>query len=115
MVKEYVGGYDDWLSHRQQEAKPANATAIKKNVPPAKTHKAKLKISYQQQKELELLPQSIELLEAEQKALSEAMGEPGLYKKDKSEILGMQGKLESIKERLSEAYARWQELEHFNQ
>ncbi|MCX6006519.1 MAG: ATP-binding cassette domain-containing protein, partial [Chloroflexi bacterium] len=114
VVKEYVGGYDDWLSQRQQEAKPANATVSKKNVPPAKTHRAKTKISYQQQKELGLLPDTIELLETEQKALSQAMGEPGLYKKDKSEILAIQDRLESVKKQLTEAYARWQELEHLS-
>jgi ABC transport system ATP-binding/permease protein len=114
-VREYVGGYDDWLSQRQQEAKPANTDVIKKNPAPAKISKAKPKISYQQLKELELLPHAIELLETEQKALSQAMGEPELYKKDKSEILAMQDKLESVKEQLNKAYARWQELERLNQ
>ncbi|MGD0857417.1 MAG: ABC transporter ATP-binding protein, partial [Dehalococcoidia bacterium] len=105
---------DDWLSQRQQEAKPANATIVKKNVYPAKPRRAKTKISYKQQKELELLPDTIELLETEQKALSQAMGEPGLYKKDKSEILAIQDRLESVKKKLIEAYARWQELEHLS-
>jgi ATP-binding cassette subfamily F protein uup len=115
VVNEYVGGYDDWLSQRWQETKPAKDTPVKKVVKAAKAPKAGPKISFQQKKELELLPHTIELLEVEQKLLSQAMGEPELYKKDKSEILAMQGKLESVKKQLTEAYARWQELEHLNQ
>ncbi len=114
IVKEYVGGYDDWSSQRQQESKPAKDPAIKKRVQPAKTPVARPRINFRQQKALELLPHTIELLEAEQKQLFQAMGDPGLYKKDKSEILAMQDRLEIVKKLLAEAYERWQELEQLS-
>jgi len=114
IVKEYVGGYDDWSSQRLQELKSVKDTAIKKGVQPAKTAVVRRRVSFRQQKELELLPHTIELLEAEQKQLLKAMGDPGLYKKDKSEILAMQDRLEIVKNLLAEAYERWQELEQLS-
>jgi ATP-binding cassette subfamily F protein uup len=114
IVKEYVGGYDDWLSQQQQEAKPANATIVKKGVKAAKAPVDGPRISFRQKKELELLPHTIELLESEQAQLFQAMGDPVLYRKDKSEILALQERLETVKKLLVESYARWQELEHLS-
>ncbi len=39
------------------------------------------------------------------------MGDPELYKKDKSDIVGKQERLEVVKKLLAEYYTRWQELE----
>jgi len=39
------------------------------------------------------------------------MGDPDLYKKDKSEIVTKQERLEEVKKLLLVAYARWEELE----
>ena len=87
VVKEYVGGYDDWLRQRPAEAKPAKADAGKKDTPPVQAPRPKAKFGFRQQKELESLPQTIQALETEQEELYRAMGDPDLYKKDKSEIV----------------------------
>jgi len=42
------------------------------------------------------------------------MGDPGLYKKDKSEILAIQDRVETVKKLLAEAYERCQELEQLS-
>ncbi|MCP4754145.1 MAG: ABC transporter ATP-binding protein, partial [Proteobacteria bacterium] len=106
-VKEYVGGYDDWLQQRPEE----KAGATKKESPPAPLSKAKPRFGYRQQRELESLPQIIELLETEQKELFQYMSDPDFYRKDKAEIVATQQRLESVKERLISAYNRWGELE----
>ena len=57
------------------------------------------------------VPQTIEGLEREQKELFQAMGDPGLYKKDRADIVATNDRLEELKRLLAEAYERWEELE----
>ena len=111
VVKEYVGGYDDWLRQRPQEATPSRTSASKQGVPPAQAPRARLKLGFSQQKELDALPQTIECLEREQQELFQTMGDPGLYKKDRADIVAANDRLEELKRLLAEAYARWEELE----
>jgi ATP-binding cassette subfamily F protein uup len=108
IVKEYVGGYDDWLRQRPIETRPAKF--LKPAAPPL-TPKPKAKFGYRQQKELDALPQTIQDLETEQEGLYRAMGDPDLYKKGKSEIADKKDRLEEIKKLLAESYSRWEELE----
>ena len=112
VVKEYVGDYDDWLRQRPQEAKPSSAPAGKQAGPPAQAPKARVKLRFSEQKELDALPQTIESLENEQQALFQTMGDPELYKKDRADIVANNERLEELKRLLAEAYERWEELEH---
>ena len=100
---------------RQRQCPPGarqnNVVAVNKDIPPAQAPRPKPKFGYRQQKELESLPQTIEALEIEQKELFQAMGDPGLYKKNKSEIVTKNARLESVKKELAAVYARWEELE----
>ncbi|MFA5309485.1 MAG: ATP-binding cassette domain-containing protein [Dehalococcoidales bacterium] len=111
VVKEYVGGYDDWLRQRPPEARQNNVVAVNKAIPPARISRPKPKFGQRQQKELESLPLTIQALETEQEDLYRAMGAPGLYKNDKSEIVSKQERLEAVKRLLAECYTRWEELE----
>jgi len=111
VVKEYVGNYDDWLRQRPQEVKPSSAPAGKQEVPPAQAPKARVKLRFSEQKELDALPQTIESLENEQQALFQTMGDPELYKKDRADIVANNERLEELKRLLAEAYERWEELE----
>ena len=111
MIKEYVGGYDDWLRQRPEETKPSTTSASKQSVPPLQTPRARLKLGFSQQKELDVLPQTIECFEREQQELFQTMGDPGLYKKDRADIVAKNDRLEELKRLLSEAYVRWEELE----
>ncbi|MDA0770845.1 MAG: ATP-binding cassette domain-containing protein [Chloroflexi bacterium] len=114
VVNEYVGGYDDWLRQRPQEAKPSRASASKQGAPPAKEPRARLKLGFNQQKQLDALPQTIEGLEREQQELFQAMGDPALYKKDRADIVAANDRLEELKRLLAEAYAHWEELEQLS-
>ena len=111
VVKEYVGGYDDWLRQRPEEAKLSRASANKQRTPPAQVPRPKLKLGFNEQKELDALPQTIECLEMEQQEMFQNMGDPELYKKDKADIVAMNDRLEDLKRLLAEDYARWEELE----
>ena len=111
VVKEYVGGYDDWLRQRPQDAKPRKASFRKQDVLLAQTPIAKIKLGFKQQKELDALPDIIEWLEREQNDLFKGMGDPGFYKKDRTDIVASNDRLKAVKKLLEDAYARWEKLE----
>jgi len=107
-VKEYVGGYDDWLRQRAAEAKPVKTA---KDTPPLRTIRHNVKFGFRQQKELDSLTLTIQSLETEQEDLYKAMGDSSLYKNDKSAVVSKKERLDEVKELLAEAYTRWEELE----
>ncbi|HEV2620485.1 MAG TPA: ATP-binding cassette domain-containing protein [Frateuria sp.] len=116
-VGEYVGGYSDWL--RQRPAAPATAPA--KNAPapamnPASAPApapalARRKLSFKDQRELELLPARIEQLENEVAQRSSAMNEPAFFQQDSAAIVQANEALARLQAELDAAYARWSELE----
>ena len=111
-VKEYVGGYDDWLRQRAA-ARPAK-TETKKAPPPAPAatpQPATKKLSYKNQRELDALPATIERLESQLAGLHERMADPAFYKGDPAEIAAAQAEASDAQQRLDAAYARWEELE----
>ena len=127
LVKEYIGGYDDWQKQSQAEKAelpPAAAPAARKPVPPAPLKEtspaaaAPRKLTYKEQRALEAqkrelaeLPGRIEALESEQHQLTTAMADPVFYQRDSAEIAQAANRLKEIEEELSQAYSRWEELE----
>jgi ATP-binding cassette subfamily F protein uup len=108
--KEYVGGYDDWLRQRPARAKPAPVPTQQ----PVKTEAVRppsKKLSYQDSRELEALPQKIEKLEKERDQLHARMGAPAFYQQDKAAISKAQARVIELDAALAAAYARWEELE----
>ncbi|HEB54722.1 MAG TPA: ATP-binding cassette domain-containing protein [Gammaproteobacteria bacterium] len=114
MLREYVGGYQDWL---QQKVKTTAVRSVPdtetKNQPAAKTsvaNKAR-KLSYKEQRELDRLPEKIELLETEQQSLQTKTGDSGFYQQDKQTIVDTLQQIEAIQKELEQLYQRWEELE----
>ena len=111
VVKEYVGGYDDWLDQRPDETKPGMTSSTKRIIPSVRAPKARMKLGFSEQRELDTLPFTIECLERDQQELFGTMADPELYKKDRSDLAAANERLEELKRLLAEAYARWEELE----
>jgi ATP-binding cassette subfamily F protein uup len=115
-VQEYVGGYEDWLRQR----KKVEVGSLKSEVGGRKTQRGRLspergqKLSYKEQRELEGLPARIEALEAEQRALHERTGGAEFYKESPDAIREALARVDAIEAELTEAYARWHELESRN-
>ncbi len=109
LIKEYVGGYDDWLWQCTPQVRRSDAAVANRQSQPKQSPRPKF--GYRQKRELESLPQTIEELEIEQKELFQAMGDPDLYKKDKFEMITKKARLESVNNELEAVYARWEELE----
>jgi ATP-binding cassette subfamily F protein uup len=111
--REYEGGYEDWKLQRERAralaaaAAPAPAAASK---PPAPAAPARTKLSYKEQRELDALPERIEVLEAEQKALAERLASSELYTKERQLVPALQARHQSIEAELLQALERWELL-----
>ena len=113
-VKEYEGGYDDYLRQRSAEAsaEPKAAPASAKAAPAAEPPKPKAaKLSNLERKELSTLPGKIEKLEADLAALHETMADPAFYKQDRDAIAKANARLEALEADLAAAYGRWEALD----
>jgi ATP-binding cassette subfamily F protein uup len=108
-VKEYVGGYEDWLRQRPDPrpglAAPTPGGRILSDPAPSK------KLTYREQQELKQLPARIEVLEVEQQELNAKVAGPDFYRESGEAIRQTLARLESLHELLLEAYARWDELD----
>ena len=112
-VREYVGGYSDWLARRGREtaSEPKAAKAAKAPKPKASKRGQPRKLSFKDARELEALPERIEALEAEQASLVARMSESGFYESSAEEQSAAHDRVAAITEELAAAYDRWSELE----
>ena len=122
-VREYVGGYTDWLRQRQKpeekKAVSSSRETWKENAP------KKRRLSYKEQREQEALlkeqqemPAKLEALEREQKALEEALADPDLFSRNPDAFNEKIARLPQVEEeqlalleRADEIEARLKELE----
>ena len=115
-VREYVGGYDDWLRQRPEppaadnDARPVPARQTPKSSsdkPPA----GKRRLAFHEKRELESLPAQIEAIEARLAELHEVMAQADFYRQPSNDIAGKGAELKELEQQLAAAYRRWEELE----
>jgi len=111
-IEEHIGGYSDWQKLNVQRTENKTTVSDQKDVL-VKPKKTKQKLGYKEQRELEQLPVSIESLETEQAQLTAAMAEPGFYQQDKDVISTANQRAREIEQALTDAYARWEQLEAY--
>ncbi|MGE4000962.1 MAG: ATP-binding cassette domain-containing protein [Planctomycetaceae bacterium] len=115
VIKEYDGGYDDYV--RQCASSPSRGSesppAGKQNATNAASNSTAgpVRLSYRERQELESLPAQIDSLEQEQSKLHAAMAEPTFFKQDGTAIAASTARLEEVGTRLAELLSRWEELE----
>ncbi len=113
VLKEYVGGYDDWLRMRKTP-EPVKEKKTDKPAPVEVSENIKTKpkkLGYKQQRELESLPGLIESLEAEQSDLHQKLADPAFYQAPENDIAVVKQRLDELEDELGQAYQRWEELE----
>ena len=119
-VREYVGGYEDWL--RQRPATPAGGLVGRRrsrrkaaSAPATTVAAAPLiatkRLSYHEQRELVALPERIEGLEAEAGQLNETVAGPTFYREPAETIKTALARLDRVQTELEQSYVRWEELE----
>jgi ATP-binding cassette subfamily F protein uup len=120
-VKEYVGGYADWLRQSGKTAKAARPEAPA--VPAREERSAPItaplpatarRLSYKEQRELSALPEAIQRLEQEQSRLQGALNEPDFFKRDPAQAAAALQRLTVLAAELEAAYSRWDSLESLN-
>jgi ATP-binding cassette subfamily F protein uup len=111
VLREYVGGYSDWLRQRpavaEEKARKPDAPKALRQTPPAKTQK----LTYNETRELEALPAAIAALEAEQAGITRTLGDAMLYRDEPQRVGALQKRYADIETELMERLARWEDLE----
>jgi ATP-binding cassette subfamily F protein uup len=112
-IGEFVGGYSDWLQQRRTPARAERVSAPARAAPnaPAAASAKPRKMSYQDRRELQAMPERIQLLEAEQARLQTALNDPELFRRDPAQASAALERLTVLAEQLESAYSRWDALE----
>jgi len=120
VVKEYVGGYEDWLRQGGKMRSFEDDEVVSKpaaNVKPAAPKKeaapkpAQPRLSQKQQRELDQVTRNIEKTEAEIAEVESSMAAPGFYDQDQAVVQAALSKLAMLQGKLEELYSRWEALE----
>ncbi len=128
-VREYVGGYDDWLRQcavRSASSTPAKGASISKVSHPQEKPSANLsakpttadenrarRLSFKERQEHDSLPALIEQIEADLAALHGAMAQPEHYRQPPQRIAEEAARLKQLEGQLADAYQRWEQLDGF--
>ena len=116
VIGHYAGGYAD--AHQQQSASQALRQPVAVvSAPPVKEEakverrRSNTKLSYNQLRELEQLPQRIETLEEQVSELQQRVADPAFFTLPHGETQPVLQALADSEQALEEAYARWESLE----
>lgn len=122
-IAEYVGGYEDWLRQggsprllgvKEQESKAApkkDESAVSENTGAPTKEPAKRKLSYKEQRELDLLPAEIEGLEEKLSVLQAQINSPEFYQQSQDETTAVLNDFAEMQKKLEQLLERWAELE----
>ena len=115
LLREYVGGYEDWVRARRSIAKVVEPKAgkIKSGISTLKSSKSATsgKLSYNDARELEALPAKIEALEKEQESITLRLGDSVIYQDFPDEAKELQIRFSAIEKELMAYLVRWDELD----
>ena len=117
-VREYAGGYMDYLAQRRDWAakqtggkERPDRGAGKPVAGPSRRAAPRLRLGYMDQRALELLPGRMEALTDEIGTIEARLGDGGLYARDPAGFEAAVSRLEEARSALAEAEERWLELE----
>ncbi|WP_370387274.1 ATP-binding cassette domain-containing protein [Snodgrassella alvi] len=116
-LKEYIGGYQDYINAQKREQSlqaPLNITNKANNNTADKTrpkNRRSEKLSFNEQRELDSLPDTIAALEEEQTELNKKLSDPEIFKNDYKQAAQWQARVAEIEELLLENLERWETLE----
>lgn len=118
--REYVGGYTEWFTQRQQENDPFAAAKTEKKAEktekPGKNEKPrdvipqKIKLSWREARELEALPEKLEAMEKEQASIINAMSAFDYHSKPVEDIKADKLRLEELEKSIADGWTRWEAL-----
>ncbi len=110
-IGEYAGGYDDWLIQRKTEVQPERK---EKKTPREKKPRPKFKLSFNEKKELQSIPELIEKGEQRKQEIIQQMSDPSFYQNSGPEVADVKRELEELEKSMEELFDRWSELEEID-
>jgi ATP-binding cassette subfamily F protein uup len=113
-IKEYIGGYSDWLRQGRALAEtdaPNDAAARKLQAAEERRQRKPTKLSYKDQRELDRLPAEIESAEASIAELQREVADPSFYSQAKDIVQTALQELANTEILLEQRVERWSELE----
>ena len=119
-LREFAGGYADWIAWRDAQPAAAASTpgrgtlAAPWREPAAPADPAlprPRKLSLPEERELAAIPAAIEGLEERLAALRTRLADPALYRESASAIKSLHADEAALDAELAAAYARWEDLE----
>ena len=112
-VKEYVGGYDDWLRQRNPALQEDKDQRDKTDgLEKLRTQRERQRtLSFREKKDLEEMPGRIESLETERDRLYASLADPAFYRQDRNNIPASKARIEELEKDITAAYERWDLLE----
>ncbi|KFZ31843.1 ABC transporter ATPase [Pseudidiomarina salinarum] len=119
-VTEIFGGFSE-VEHYLQQQTGTKSVARQSDqstpsaAPPRASEKPRKKLSYKLQRELDMLPQRIEALEAEQAELQQQISDPDFYNQSHAITSSALDRLGAIETELVKVLERWDELENLQQ
>lgn len=116
LLREYVGGYADWMLAKEQAKNSVTPEVHNKVDESTKKHKSMLsspakKLSYHESRELAVLPDKIATLEQEQVSIMQSLNNPAFYRDNLEEAKALQRRFSEIEKDLINCLERWEELE----
>ena len=104
-----AGGYEDWERKRRPGRAPAKVSAAPR-LDAAGPTRARTKLTYKDQRDLDLLPARIEALEAEIARDEALLADPDLYVRDRTRFDRLTQAIEAARAERDQAEHRWLEL-----
>jgi ATP-binding cassette subfamily F protein uup len=106
-----AGGYADWVKQRGPRPELRGGSAAAKSVaPPPASAKPRAKLTYKDQRDLELLPKQIETYEAAIARDEAALADPDLYARDPKRFDALMKAIDKARADRDAAELRWLEL-----
>jgi ATP-binding cassette subfamily F protein uup len=110
--REYAGGYSDWLAQRPAKvAAPGATPAPAAATPPTPRRSERVKLSFNEQRELAALPAELEALESEQALLLARMSAADYYLSSARQMATDAERAAELERLLEDRMARWTVLE----
>jgi ATP-binding cassette subfamily F protein uup len=114
VVREFVGGYSDWVEFREQRQRAASRAPAVNTEPATPAAVRPRRLSYKDQRELNVLPEQLERLEAEKHEIESQLADGSLYRSAPEALRERLGRLAAVGRELETGYARWSELERIS-
>jgi ATP-binding cassette subfamily F protein uup len=110
-LREYVGGYSDWIRQRPKASEQTDHTVAEKTVSQDIKQQAPKKLAFHEKREYDTLGADIEQLEIEIKALEDAMATPDFFQSNPEHAASETTRYQGLQAELEVKFLRFMELD----